>query len=62
MNCSTSLVCDTCAFGFNKLTQNILGFFVTICSEICGDGRRFESQCDDGNLINGDGCNSLCAI
>jgi len=29
----------------------------------CGDGLfRGTEGCDDGNLVNGDGCSSLCAI
>ena len=32
------------------------------CSEICGDGRVFYQQCDDGNTVNGDGCSSTCKI
>ena len=34
-----------------------------ICVEIWGDGIRYNSittYWDDGNLVNGDGCNSLC--
>ena len=36
-----------------------------ICSEICGDGKRYStgsSKCDDGNIANGDGCSSTCTI
>lgn len=32
------------------------------CEEICGDGFLFNLPCDDGNLINGDGCSSTCEI
>lgn len=33
------------------------------CIEICGDGFNFGMyECDDGNLANGDGCNSKCLI
>ncbi|CDW87691.1 fu domain containing protein [Stylonychia lemnae] len=33
------------------------------CIEICGDGFNYGSyQCDDGNIINGDGCSATCAI
>ena len=33
------------------------------CSEICGDGLNLgEHECDDGNLLDGDGCSSLCVI
>jgi cysteine-rich repeat protein len=30
------------------------------CVEICGDGWRIQSECDDGNLINTDGCSDAC--
>ena len=36
-----------------------------ICSEICGDGKRFSTlstSWDDGNTINGDGCSSSWVI
>jgi cysteine-rich repeat protein len=36
--------------------------FNSFCSEICGDGKRFILQCDDGNTINGDGCSNTCTI
>jgi len=30
---------------------------------LCGDGLRFEpEQCDDGNLVGGDGCDPLCEL
>ena len=33
------------------------------CTEICGDGRNMGIlQCDDGNLLDGDGCDSQCRI
>eukprot|EP00347_Sterkiella_histriomuscorum_P010294 403376857 len=33
------------------------------CVEICGDGFNYGSfQCDDGNILNGDGCSSKCVI
>ncbi|CDW75881.1 UNKNOWN [Stylonychia lemnae] len=33
------------------------------CTEICGDGLRFnQNQCDDGNLNDGDGCSSQCRV
>jgi cysteine-rich repeat protein len=35
------------------------------CQEICGDGIRFNSNStywDDGNALNGDGCNSSCHV
>jgi cysteine-rich repeat protein len=31
------------------------------CIEICGDGFNYGSyECDDGNLLDKDGCNSKC--
>ena len=36
-----------------------------VCTEKCGDGRRFNSNltyCDDHNLIDGDGCSSAWSI
>ena len=37
--------------------------YTNICHEIWGDGIRAGSeQCDDGNLINGDGWSSTCTI
>jgi len=33
------------------------------CWEICGDGYDYwYYDCDDGNLINGDGCDDSCKI
>lgn len=32
------------------------------CSEICGDGIRFNHACDDGNTQDNDGCSSKCVV
>lgn len=40
--------------GFNRISGS--------CVEKCGDGRRFEVECDDGNRRNGDGCSSDCTV
>ena len=32
------------------------------CEEICGDGLLFVLGCDDGNMINGDGCSINCTV
>ena len=56
LNCSTEIGW-ICTNG-NSSTKDT-------CSEIWGDGIRFNSNstyCDDGNLIYGDGCNSKCTI
>ena len=35
----------------------------TYCSEICGDGYNMDIlQCDDGNQIDGDGCDQYCRV
>ena len=36
-----------------------------VCGIICGDGVSMSSDptsCDDGNIISGDGCSSLCKV
>lgn len=30
--------------------------------DICGDGKLYTVDCDDGNLNDGDGCSSLCTV
>lgn len=32
------------------------------CIDICGDGKKITSECDDGNTESGDGCSSTCTI
>ncbi len=32
------------------------------CESECGDGLLLGEACDDGNLINGDGCSDLCVV
>ncbi|MGB1592455.1 MAG: DUF4215 domain-containing protein, partial [Promethearchaeia archaeon] len=52
-----------------------LGGEADICTEICGDGERVQSnssrvrpgfnrvnECDDGNILDGDGCSAECEI
>ncbi len=49
---SGNLACPGCIIGTNNC---ILG--------VCGDSKiNPGEECDDGNLINGDGCNSTCKI
>src|SRR3989338_10118414 len=49
---------DTCSAGVVVHTDN--GF----CTEsVCGDGIVSGTEaCDDGNFVNGDGCNDVCSI
>lgn len=32
------------------------------CVEICGDGQRVSMECDDGNVVSGDGCSEICQV
>ena len=32
------------------------------CVEICGDGVLLVRECDDGNIVNGDGCSDQCKV
>ena len=55
-SCPDCYSCDSCKPGFFLKQGNPL------CQEICGDGKRIISDCDDGNTIDGDGCSSTCEI
>lgn len=35
---------------------------IETCVEICGDGVALEVECDDGNIVNDDGCSDKCQI
>lgn len=52
------IVAAAALFGLVPLPQ--LGYAQT--SGVCGDGLRNvpQEECDDGNLVNGDGCNNQC--
>lgn len=30
------------------------------CIEFCGNGVHIKEECDDGNVLNDDGCNFKC--
>lgn len=60
IDCDNVFECKTCAIGYATKTQNVNGQNIVSCEEICGDGIKYEQQCDDGNTANGDGCNSKC--
>lgn len=66
IDCSVVAYCNTCNFTseINCITC-LTGFSLSsnICSSLCGDGILvIIEQCDDGNLVNGDGCSSNCTI
>ena len=42
-----------CNIGYQLLSTQV-------CQVICGDGRVITEQCDDGNVVDGDGCSSNC--
>ncbi|HAC79171.1 MAG TPA: hypothetical protein DCG06_02670, partial [Deltaproteobacteria bacterium] len=47
---------DDCTCG--NAPRTLIG---AVCEPACGDGRvSFPEQCDDGNFIDGDGCDSNC--
>lgn len=56
LQCTDCYTCVQCNpdFIFNPDTGR--------CSEICGDGKRYVLECDDGNRIDNDGCSSSCKI
>ena len=35
---------------------------IATCFDECGNGRRIHNQCDDGNLVDEDGCSSECEV
>ncbi|CAD8125624.1 unnamed protein product [Paramecium sonneborni] len=56
--------CIDCEEGICKECPAGMHLFDHICQPKCGDAfnlKLFE-QCDDGNIENGDGCNSKCQI
>ena len=55
-SCPDCYSCDSCSLGF------FLGQGSPFCQEVCGDGKKFVSDCDDGNNVNGDGCSSTCEV
>ena len=64
------LGCDECLTNdpnFCSISNTAEGFFVDAsgqCTSVCGDGLTAVGLqvCDDGNLIDGDGCSSTCLI
>lgn len=45
-----------CDRGFIHIAQT------DTCVELCGDGTLLVLACDDGNIVNGDGCSDQCKI
>ncbi|CAD8053041.1 unnamed protein product [Paramecium primaurelia] len=69
-NCVTcrddSSLCTSCYRDDCQKCEDIPGLYtdhqIKKCMPICGDGIKiqFYEQCDDGNIIDGDGCDSNC--
>jgi cysteine-rich repeat protein len=53
-DCTAEDVCRQCSPGY--------ALNGAICDEVCGDGMLFVLPCDDGNLLDGDGCSKTCQI
>ena len=55
------MICTTCQDihpGYIGITEDPRN-----CSELCGDGRNMGIlECDDGNLLDGDGCDIYCRV
>ena len=56
------MVCEMC-----NVTCGCDGYVLpwngSSCSAVCGDGYvRLDEQCDDGNVVGGDGCSSICEL
>jgi len=65
---SGAMVCNGTAIGCNVYTNETMCGFQSGCNwtiqNICGDGiidTELE-ECDDGNIVTGDGCSNLCEI
>jgi len=71
LSCKSGLIAVSAGDGINTVScktckQLHEGFYADPsgeCKEICGDGINLgQYECDDGNKIDGDGCNSQCKI
>ena len=50
------VICEGCSYGLSVSSSNL-------CVAICGDGVAFANEeCDDGNILDRDGCSSSCFI
>ena len=57
---NTTDSCKTCSEINPGLKYDAL---LDSCVEVCGKGYNLgQFECDDGNTLNGDGCNQFCEI
>lgn len=56
LSCSDCYNCRVCKpeYRYDSVSQK--------CFELCGDGKKFDLECDDGNNVDGDGCSRDCRI
>jgi cysteine-rich repeat protein len=55
---------ETCSFFAGKWSKCVNVGSVNVLSPVCGDGvvNQPEEECDDGNTVSGDGCDSNCHL
>jgi cysteine-rich repeat protein len=56
VNCLSQTQCIECDTSLYYLAANVT------CDDTCGDGFKIYVECDDGNLVNGDGCSNQCKV
>ena len=56
LSCNSLYDCNQCRPDFIFLPE------IKLCIEVCGDGKRYASGCDDGNNFDGDGCSRDCKV
>ncbi|CAD8203431.1 unnamed protein product [Paramecium octaurelia] len=60
---SCPLYCENCFEGICYECQQFFKLIQNTCYDDCGSGiKSYDEQCDDGNLIDEDGCTSNCQI
>ncbi len=70
LNINNVISCVMCSSVLNLIAVNnscvcTAGYYFSsndVCKEICGDGEAMADDCDDGNNVNGDGCDSVCKL
>lgn len=56
------LACKTCYDCTQCRPDYTLDAKSGLCLEVCGDGKRYTLECDDGNNVDGDGCSKDCNV
>lgn len=61
--CAGSSGCAGCTVVYGFTCWASTQYTTTVCVEDCGTGCHYGAaykECDDGNTVNGDGCNQYC--